>query len=195
MATNAHLAEKVAKEHEGRSLGSFATPAQLAEKAQGVPGSSPPSYSVAISGQVTDNIGAGSSMDPFVTPSQLAENVKAVPPPLPPRALSVQALPVPIRDNAQGGQAASEQQSKDPRSTSPCFLIPSEPGRHYRRTLLNVFIHGFLGNESSFQNFPVHIHNLLTATLAETHLVHTKIYPRYKSRKAIDFARDDFSAW
>ncbi|TKA69169.1 hypothetical protein B0A49_04614 [Cryomyces minteri] len=32
-------------------------------------------------------------------------------------------------------------------------------------------------------------------TLAETHVVHTKIYPKYKSRRAIEFARDDFSKW
>jgi hypothetical protein len=25
--------------------------------------------------------------------------------------------------------------------------------------------------------------------------VHTKIYPRYKSRRPIEFARDDFSKW
>ncbi|PQE11994.1 catalytic protein [Rutstroemia sp. NJR-2017a BVV2] len=40
-----------------------------------------------------------------------------------------------------------------------------------------------------------HVHNLLTIALVETHVVHTKIYPRYKSRKAINFARDDFSTW
>jgi hypothetical protein len=52
-----------------------------------------------------------------------------------------------------------------------------------------------MGNETSFQSFPAHVHNFLTITLAETHVVHTKIYPRYKSRKAIDFASDDFSIW
>ena len=36
---------------------------------------------------------------------------------------------------------------------------------------------------------------MLTVTLAESHVVHTKIYPRYKSRKAIEFATDDFSNW
>ena len=61
--------------------------------------------------------------------------------------------------------------------------------------MLLVYIHGFMGNETSFQSFPAHVHNLLTITLAETHVVHIKIYPRYKSRKAIDFARDDFSTW
>jgi hypothetical protein len=85
--------------------------------------------------------------------------------------------------------------SLDPRSSSTQSLVPSESGEPGRRTLLLVYIHGFLGNETSFQSFPAHVHNLLKVTLAETHVVHTKIYPRYRSRKAIEFARDDFSAW
>ena len=85
--------------------------------------------------------------------------------------------------------------SLDPRSSSTQSLVPSESGEPGRRTLLLVYSHGFLGNETSFQSFPAHVHNLLKVTLAETHVVHTKIYPRYRSRKAIEFARDDFSAW
>jgi hypothetical protein len=54
---------------------------------------------------------------------------------------------------------------------------------------------GFCGSPLSFQEFPAHIHNHLTISLAETHVVHTKLYPRYKSRKAIEFARDDFGTW
>ena len=52
-----------------------------------------------------------------------------------------------------------------------------------------------MGNETSFQSFPAHVHNLLTVLLAETHVVHTKIYPRYRSKRSISFARDDFSRW
>ena len=58
-----------------------------------------------------------------------------------------------------------------------------------------VYIHGFMGNETSFQSFPAHVHNLVTVRLEESHVVHTKIYPKYKSRKAIEFARDAFSEW
>lgn len=61
--------------------------------------------------------------------------------------------------------------------------------------MLLIYIHGFLGTETSFQSFPAHVHNLVTVTLADTHVVHTKVYPRYKSKKAIEFARDDFSNW
>ena len=86
--------------------------------------------------------------------------------------------------------------SRDPRSSSTQSLLPSRSASPSgKRTLLLIYIHGFLGNETSFQSFPAHVHNLLKITLVETHRVHTKIYPRYKSRRAIDFARDDFSKW
>jgi len=52
-----------------------------------------------------------------------------------------------------------------------------------------------MGDETSFQSFPAHVHNLVTVTLAESHVVHTKIYPRYKSRRTIDLAAEEFSRW
>lgn len=128
-----------------------------------------------------------------------------VPPPLPPRALTNTAPPPPytLQDErrtetetiSERTENISEQwHSHDPRSSSMQSLHPVE-SRHDRRTLLLVYIHGFMGNETSFQSFPAHLHNLLAMTLAESHVVHTKIYPRYKSRRAIEFARDDFSKW
>jgi hypothetical protein len=83
----------------------------------------------------------------------------------------------------------------DPRSSSMQSLRPIETAGARRRTLLLIYIHGFLGNEASFRSFPAHVHNLLTVTLSESHVVHSKIYPRYKSRKPIEYARDDFSNW
>lgn len=74
-------------------------------------------------------------------------------------------------------------------------LLPVESSAGSRRTLLLVYVHGFVGNDMSFGSFPAHVHNLLTSFLAESHVVHTKIYPRYKSRKNISYARDDFSNW
>ncbi|KAF2106131.1 hypothetical protein BDV96DRAFT_655003 [Lophiotrema nucula] len=86
--------------------------------------------------------------------------------------------------------------SHDPRSSSTQSLVP-EP--HWeesgRRRLLLVFIHGFMGNETSFQSFPAHVHNLVSITLADSHVVHTKIYPKYRSRYSMEIARDDFSKW
>lgn len=83
----------------------------------------------------------------------------------------------------------------DPRSSSQQSLRPVDSNIGGRRTLLLIYIHGFLGDETSFRSFPAHVHNILSVTLAETHVLHSKIYPRYKSRKHITFARDDFSKW
>lgn len=86
--------------------------------------------------------------------------------------------------------------AQDPRSSSTQSLVPHEASEGQgKRTLLMVYIHGFMGNETSFQSFPAHVHNILTVKLADSHMVHTKIYPKYKSRKHIEFARDGLSEW
>lgn len=90
---------------------------------------------------------------------------------------------------------------RDPRSSSQQSLVPADDAatdvasRAGRRRLLLIYIHGFMGNETSFRSFPAHMHNLLTVVLAPSHVVHTKIYPRYQSRRHLRVARDDFSAW
>ena len=83
----------------------------------------------------------------------------------------------------------------DPRSSSMHSLRPIESAGVDRRTLLLVYIHGWMGNETSFQSFPAHVHNLLTVAMSDSHVVHTKIYPKYRSRKSMDNARDNFSSW
>ncbi|KAJ4304803.1 hypothetical protein N0V90_000331 [Kalmusia sp. IMI 367209] len=85
--------------------------------------------------------------------------------------------------------------SQDPRSSSTQSLVPPSEDRAGRRRLLLIYVHGFMGDETSFRNFPAHVHNLVSITLAESHVVHTKIYPKYRSRYAIEVARDDFSKW
>lgn len=52
-----------------------------------------------------------------------------------------------------------------------------------------------MGTETSFRSFPAHVHNLVTITLADSHVVHTKIYPRYQARRTIDQVAEDFSRW
>ena len=125
------------------------------------------------------------------------------PPPLPPRKQPANQSPY-VHDTRPNGDTTPSYYSQplthswsaqDPRSSSTQSLVPQEHPRDNKRTLLLVYIHGFMGNETSFQSFPAHIHNLVTVKLADTHHVHTKIYPRYKSRKAIEYARDDFSKW
>ncbi len=89
----------------------------------------------------------------------------------------------------------------DPRTSSAQSLTPSSVGESAaerdgpKRTLLVVYIHGYMGNDSSFQSFPAHVHQYLKFALADTHVIHTKIYPRYKTYKAIEVARDNFSQW
>jgi pimeloyl-ACP methyl ester carboxylesterase len=83
----------------------------------------------------------------------------------------------------------------DPRSSSQQSLRPDDSALDGRRTLLLIYIHGFLGDETSFRSFPAHVHNLLSVMLADTHVLHSKIYPRYNSRNNISLARDDFSKW
>lgn len=96
----------------------------------------------------------------------------------------------------QSGQRPYQSWSgEDPRSSSTQSLLPEHLPDDGRRTLLLVYMHGFMGDDTSFQKFPAHVHNLLTIALAETHVIHSKIYPRYKSRGAIEYARDDFSHW
>ncbi|KAJ5369661.1 hypothetical protein N7509_014273 [Penicillium cosmopolitanum] len=64
-----------------------------------------------------------------------------------------------------------------------------------KRRLLLIYIHGFMGSEASFQEFPAHIHDMLTALLSDSHVVYTRIYPRYKSHGEIQSAAAQFSAW
>ncbi|KAH6850852.1 hypothetical protein B0I37DRAFT_429168 [Chaetomium sp. MPI-CAGE-AT-0009] len=96
------------------------------------------------------------------------------------------------------GLSGPQWSSRDPRTSSTQSLVPStEDGSedNRRRRLLVVYIHGFMGNNSSFRSFPAHVHSFLKNLLAETHVIHTKIYPRYKTYKSIDVACDNFSKW
>ncbi|RAH62732.1 hypothetical protein BO85DRAFT_494089 [Aspergillus piperis CBS 112811] len=73
---------------------------------------------------------------------------------------------------------------------------PDELPKHEgKRRLLLIYIHGFLGSEDSFYNFPREVHELLKVSLAQSHVTYTKIYPRYKTRGPIRVARDDISRW
>lgn len=121
------------------------------------------------------------------------------PPPLPPRHSRSRSDTVhltPSEPDASYGRGASGG-FHDPRSSSTQSLLPEDSPAHHdpRRTLLLVFVHGFMGDETSFQSFPAHLHNVVTLTLSETHAVHTKIYPRYRSRRRLEYATEEFSKW
>jgi len=133
------------------------------------------------------------------------------PPALPPRGQSMSstsAIPQeapPSYDSIATAPYPSWTARNDPRASSADSLTPSDdnnaedlqhqPHPDRRRKLLCIYVHGFMGNETSFRSFPAHVHNLLAVLLSESHAVHTKIYPRYRSRRNITCARDDFSAW
>lgn len=72
---------------------------------------------------------------------------------------------------------------------------PEGPQGTNKRRLLLIYIHGFMGSEASFQDLPAHVHDLLTDLLSESHVVCTRIYPRYKSHGEIQTAVDQFSTW
>lgn len=85
-------------------------------------------------------------------------------------------------------------QSRFFRSTAS-LTLDSPAGGDEKRRLLLIYVHGFMGSEESFQNFPRHVHELLTISLSESHVINTKVYPRYKTRGPIHIARDQFSQW
>ncbi|KAL8947393.1 MAG: hypothetical protein Q9222_006325 [Ikaeria aurantiellina] len=93
------------------------------------------------------------------------------------------------------GTTQAESEALDDRpsflETPACHQASTES----RRTLLLVYIHGFMGDEASFQSFPTHIHESISAKLSTTHMVRSIVYPKYKTRKKINVARDEFSVW
>ena len=106
------------------------------------------------------------------------------PPPLPPRHR---------KDTAH--LTTNFAPSRDGRASSTHSLGRVASASESTRTLLLIYLHGFVGTETSFKSFPAHVHNIVAATLAESHVVHTKIYPRYKTRRDVSLARDEFSKW
>jgi hypothetical protein len=86
--------------------------------------------------------------------------------------------------------------SKSSVSLSHLEELPTLPANTVdRRNLLIVYIHGFMGDETSFKAFPKHVHEVATKYLESSHVVHSKIYPRYKTRKAVDSVAKEFSDW
>nr|CAG8445027.1 8827_t:CDS:2 [Entrophospora candida] len=60
--------------------------------------------------------------------------------------------------------------------------------------LLLVFIHGFKGDDTTFQEFPERIHNTLTSFYSDME-TETIIYPRYETRGDLKKAVEIFCNW
>jgi len=121
-------------------------------------------------------------------------STSAIPQEAPPSYDSIATAPYPSW-TARNDPRASSSDSLTPSDDNNAEDLQHQPHPDRRRKLLCIYVHGFMGNETSFRSFPAHVHNLLAVLLAESHAVHTKIYPRYRSRRNITCARDDFSAW
>ncbi|KAL2191242.1 hypothetical protein L209DRAFT_42684 [Thermothelomyces heterothallicus CBS 203.75] len=120
------------------------------------------------------------------------------PPYLFPTSLSASRLSNQPEGGVSNLYGSSQWDRRDPRTSSAQSLVPSaeeNEGHIQKRKLLVVYIHGFMGNDSSFRSFPAHVHSFLKTLLGETHVIHTKIYPRYKTYKSIDVACENFSKW
>jgi len=71
----------------------------------------------------------------------------------------------------------------------------AQGGRAKKRILLVIYIHGYNGNNQSFRSFPAHVHQYLKTALVDSHRIHSKIYPRYKTYRAMQVGVDNFSEW
>ncbi|PYH96611.1 hypothetical protein BO71DRAFT_348716 [Aspergillus ellipticus CBS 707.79] len=102
-----------------------------------------------------------------------------------------------VKQRPFGSNTAGTQTRKRLFDSTSSLSLPllRQPEDTIKRALLLIYIHGFNGSEASFYNFPAHVHSLLTSILSETHVVYTRIYPRYKSRGELKIARDNFSDW
>ena len=129
---------------------------------------------------------------PALPPRKSYNTSNQTPPALPPRKGHNASNETRPDETASYGKTSLSR--NDPRSSSQQSLHP-ELSTENRRKLLLIYVHGFMGNEMSFQSFPAHVHHLLTILLAETHVIHTKLYPRYPSRRKITYARDELSKW
>ncbi|CAH0024303.1 unnamed protein product [Clonostachys rhizophaga] len=132
------------------------------------------------------------SHPPSKPPSAASSSLYPPPPPYEPQPSSTSPAPSPYSLNKGHGSSLL---SADPRTSSTQSICSIVSESDQRRTLLVIYIHGFYGNDQSFRSFPYHVHAFLRSALADSHVIHSKVYPRYKTYRAIEVARDNFSEW
>ncbi|KAJ2919703.1 hypothetical protein MD484_g667, partial [Candolleomyces efflorescens] len=76
------------------------------------------------------------------------------------------------------------------------FEAPSSSGA--METLVHlIYIHGFQGNDTSFQAFPLHLQEKLSSSVSPELNIRfqSSLYPTYKSVKPLSFATKNFLQW
>jgi hypothetical protein len=63
-----------------------------------------------------------------------------------------------------------------------------------KRVLLLCFIHGFKGNDDTFQSFPEDLKQTLSSNLGENH-IESVVYPRYETKGELAEATAAFVEW
>ncbi|CRL24556.1 unnamed protein product [Penicillium camemberti] len=81
------------------------------------------------------------------------------------------------------------------RSSSSLSMPGPGTPQNFKRRLLLVYIHGFNGTETTFKDLHLQVHGALAGLLTDSHVVHTRIYPRYKSEGDFQAAVNQFSKW
>ncbi|KDQ60247.1 hypothetical protein JAAARDRAFT_56178 [Jaapia argillacea MUCL 33604] len=63
------------------------------------------------------------------------------------------------------------------------------------QTLHLIYVHGFRGDQTSFQAFPTDLHNSVSKKLPSNVALQSCLYPTYKSRKPIGYVAKNFLGW
>lgn len=79
---------------------------------------------------------------------------------------------------------------KDPTSDAPALGSPTDK----RRVLLLCFIHGFKGNDDTFQNFPEDLKRSIASNL-DNDLVESVVYPKYETKGELAQSTEAFLDW
>ena len=70
----------------------------------------------------------------------------------------------------------------------------SGPSTTTRRVLLLCFIHGFKGNDDTFQHFPEDLKRTISSNLDDNH-IESVVYPKYETKGELAQSTEAFLGW
>jgi hypothetical protein len=73
-------------------------------------------------------------------------------------------------------------------------LETSSPSTNVKRVLLLCFIHGFKGNDDTFQNFPEDLKKTISSNLDDEH-IESVVYPKYETKGELAQSTEAFLGW